>query len=454
MLLKQFVPSEFCLSCCGCCRFAEKKTVWAPSRYNLTKFRDCYICSRLNLNSNRCGVYAVRPLDCQLYPFLLVRRSGKLHIGLHKSCRFIDERRPKGEEISGYSEYLKRELGGRSFAAALKRNPRIAADYRENVEILAGLNGLSENVFAPKLKRLTLKDGPLVERYLSRYGNGRMSAYSFPGIFVWSVSFRVLWAMIAGSFCIFYQDRIGMFMVLPPLGEADRDVVFRCFELMSFYNKDSDVGRIENVTEEDSGFYSALGLKVKIKDEEYLCSRESLVSLKGNTFRHKRASCNQFFKRYEAEFTEYTPRMRSGCLKLYKSWAEARRGNGDVIYRQMLDDSGVSFGLALKHYARLGMHGYVVKVKGEIKGCSFGYPLGKDTFCILFEVCDLSFKGMPQFIFREFCRKLSGYKHINIMGSSGLENLRGVKLSYRPPEAIGVYNVYPEFCSPAAAGRH
>ena len=135
--------------------------------------------------------------------------------------------------------------------------------------------------------------------------------------------------------------------------------------------------------------------------------------------------------------------MLKDCSELYQLWMSQRKeGNRDAIYRQMLEDSGVSFNTALRYATKISLSGYVVKVKGAIKACSLGYSLNKETFCILFEVCDLGLKGIAQFIFREFCRRLSGYKYINIMGSSDLENLKAVKLSYRPVKEIRVYNIY------------
>jgi len=53
-------------------------------------------------------------------------------------------------------------------------------------------------------------------------------------------------------------------------------------------------------------------------------------------------------------------------------------------------------------------------------------------FCVLLEVCDLKFKGISEFIFREFSKEMTQYKHINCMDDSGLENLRISKLSYHP----------------------
>jgi hypothetical protein len=98
----------------------------------------------------------------------------------------------------------------------------------------------------------------------------------------------------------------------------------------------------------------------------------------------------------------------------------------------MLLDTGISLEILLKDYPKLNIIGRIVKIGGRIKAFTFGFALNKDTFCILYEITDLSVKGLAQFIFRQFCRQMEGYKYINIMDDSGLENLRKVKLSYRP----------------------
>ena len=67
-----------------------------------------------------------------------------------------------------------------------------------------------------------------------------------------------------------------------------------------------------------------------------------------------------------------------------------------------------------------------------MRAYTFGFEITKDMFCVLLEVCDLKFKGISEFIFREFSREMNQYKYINAMDDSGLENLRISKLSYHP----------------------
>jgi hypothetical protein len=90
----------------------------------------------------------------------------------------------------------------------------------------------------------------------------------------------------------------------------------------------------------------------------------------------------------------------------------------------------------LDGYPDLEVTGLLVKVENKIKAFTFGYKVSEETFCVLFEITDLSLKGISQFIFKEFCETLQGYTYINIMDDSGLENLKRVKLSYHPVKVV------------------
>ena len=62
---------------------------------------------------------------------------------------------------------------------------------------------------------------------------------------------------------------------------------------------------------------------------------------------------------------------------------------------------------------------------------------------ILFEIADLNIKGLPVFIFREFCKdkEIQGYSFINCMDDFGLDNIRATKLSFRPFKVLPTYAV-------------
>jgi len=227
----------------------------------------------------------------------------------------------------------------------------------------------------------------------------------------------------------------------PPLcREVSQEVIEKVFEILDGLNKNKSMSRIENIQAGDLPFYQKSGYECQDKYSDYLCLRESLAGLKGNKFKTKRACCNYFVKNYKFEYASFSLKHKDDCLGLYDCWMEERGSkNNEHIYLGMLKDSRVCLEKLLDNYPKLDFVGRVVKVDGEIKAFTFGYKLSRSVFCILYEIADLSQKGLAQFIFREFCRELKDYKYINIMDDSGLENLKQVKLSYHPSRLAPAY---------------
>ncbi|HLD83183.1 MAG TPA: phosphatidylglycerol lysyltransferase domain-containing protein, partial [Candidatus Omnitrophota bacterium] len=270
-----------------------------------------------------------------------------------------------------------------------------------------------------------------------------LSVYAFENIYPWKGLFEIYWQMLDGCLCVFFKDRLGSFLYLPPLGGAIKpQAIAEAFKIMHSLNKNREISRIENVEEGQLLFYRALGCECKAKFSDYLYKREPLANLRGNKLKHKRASLNYFLKHYKFQYLPFSLRYRDDCLRLYEHWSKERKcSNQDSVYKAMLEDNKSSLETMLKDYRRLGYIGRLVKIGGSIKAFSFGFKLNNDTFCIAYEITDLSIKGLAQFIFREFCRELKEYKYINIMDDSGLENLKKVKLSYQPHRLILSYIV-------------
>ncbi len=288
-----------------------------------------------------------------------------------------------------------------------------------------------------KLNKLTLKDKKIFDAFLSQRPH-ELSCYCFQNIYIWGKLYDIFWAKINGALCIFFKDNIGCFMYLEPLGEnITPETIVEVFKIMDSFNNNPEVSRIENIEDKQFYFYQDLGLKLAPKPGEYLCKREDLGQLKGNVFKPKRASYNYFVKHYKYEYLAYQPKYKKDCLKLYKRWMKERKiNNQDKVYRGMLLDGLKCLEITLSNYAKLGFVGRIVKVKEKLAAFTFGFKLSQETFCVSNEVADLGYKGIAQFIFREFCVELKDYKYINIMDDSGLENLKRVKLSYHPLRTV------------------
>lgn len=162
-MIKQFVPQEFCLNCQGCCRFAEENSVWLPCLLDEeiqdlldrkipqaaisqdrkiqpvpNSHHDGFICAFLDSANNKCKIYDFRPLECQLYPFLISMRSGKILLTVDPNCPYV-QKNLKTEEFKEYTDYLAAFLNAPAQLRRLKDNPQLLQAY-EDVLSLAELN--------------------------------------------------------------------------------------------------------------------------------------------------------------------------------------------------------------------------------------------------------------------------------------------------------------------------
>lgn len=299
-----------------------------------------------------------------------------------------------------------------------------------------------------RLQPLTLNDKPIFDAYADRTCT-RLSNYAFTPIYVWREHFQFYWTLLTDYLCIFAKQGDDYFMpILPmPYKTGNRDylnVIREVYQFMLAANRNPHIARIENVPQEMLTFFDKNRFRGTLKETEYLYETATLSALSGNRFKSKRNAYNAFIKQYpSATFSSYHTADSGACLALYDAWHTARTAKcEDEVYRAMLEDSQSAHRIAIAHAEALGLLGRVVRIDGEMKGYTFGYPLNADTFCVLFEITDLSIKGLAQFIYREFCKELTGsYKWINAMDDSGLENLKRVKRSYHPCQLISSYNI-------------
>ena len=293
-----------------------------------------------------------------------------------------------------------------------------------------------------KLNGLCIKDRLLFQRYLGLKAH-ELSVYAFEDIYIWRSLFDIQWALVNKSLCIFFRDNIGAFLYLSPLSlKHDPAALQEAFHILDGVNKNADISRIENAEEGELGFYRREGFDCRLKSHDYLCSRADLAALSGNRFKSKRASSNYFVKNYRHEYFDFSLKHKDACCELFDAWALERRSKSqDDVYSWCLSDTRMALEELLGAYKKLKVLGRLVAVDKKIKAFTFGYELNKDTFCILYEVADLSVKGIAQFVFAEFCRELKKYRYINVMDDSGLANLKAVKLSYKPARLVPAYIV-------------
>ncbi|HNX80959.1 MAG TPA: YkgJ family cysteine cluster protein [Candidatus Omnitrophota bacterium] len=158
--IKQFVPSEFCLKCQGCCRFAEDNSVWLPCLLDeeiqdlldkdipavtITLDRkivpkpnhggDGFVCAFLGESDNACKIYAMRPFECQLYPFLITLRGKKVILTVDLNCPYIEKNVNTGN-FKEYVRYLEGFLNAPAQVELLRNNPHIIQAYQDVLDIV------------------------------------------------------------------------------------------------------------------------------------------------------------------------------------------------------------------------------------------------------------------------------------------------------------------------------
>jgi hypothetical protein len=224
-----------------------------------------------------------------------------------------------------------------------------------------------------------------------------------------------------------------------PLGRFDRETVRACFEIMERYNHNADISRIENIEKEDLSFFEKNGFKTRVKNQEYIVRSCDIALLKGERFKHKRSLYNYFVKHYHAYLRNYEAKDKAAVEALADAWGAARcQKNTEVIYRAMIDDSRRVLSGLLHEYKKLNFNMQVVVCVDKIIGFTSGFALSPELFCVNFEIADLSYKGLAQFVFTEFAKTLE-YPSINMMDDSEIENLKKTKLSYRPQKMVSSY---------------
>lgn len=159
-MIKQFVPQDFCLKCQGCCRFKEENSVWSPCLLD-EEIQDLldkptipaalisidrriqpicnpsgadFICPFLEISNNQCKIYNRRPLECQLYPFLINLRKSKVLLTVDLNCPYVYEKinTPQAKE---YIAYLTDYLNSKALREVFKDNPHLIQAYDEVREV-------------------------------------------------------------------------------------------------------------------------------------------------------------------------------------------------------------------------------------------------------------------------------------------------------------------------------
>lgn len=286
---------------------------------------------------------------------------------------------------------------------------------------------------------------------LSEVPTAHLSDYSFANNLIWLTLSSGFWQVIEDCFCLFMLSGNGLGMMLPPLGaaEAQQRAIEACAGLMDEFNAEGSGVAIEYVYPDLLKLFEAgpeaetvrLGervFSVVPGRSDYIYETQALIELKGHPYRNKRNEINQFRVTYpDHEIMPFRPSHREAALGLLDGWMQHRLRTPptDSPMAQMVsyieyEHKAIQRSIAL--YDELDLVGLSLFVGGRMAGFTFGERIGPDVASVLIEKTDFAVPGAAQYIFREFAKVLADCTWLNVGDDLGIENLKRVKMSYRP----------------------
>lgn len=309
-----------------------------------------------------------------------------------------------------------------------------------------------------RLYPFTIETKALFERYQQSL-QIPISDYTFSNNIIWLSRMSAFYQIIEECFCLFSLNGNCLTMLLPPLGDSSRQAraLEACFEIMDSHNPSPYFSVVEYVYKD---FLQILDVELNAPTDagageesivesarspwlveralpDYVYCTEDLIQLKGNPYKTKRGEINQFRRAYPDHRLEVLgPQHWEGIRALVETWLKNRlkylagEAIGDFFYTVEMERKAIE--RAIKHYDQLDLQGLCLFIGDRLEGFTMGERITSNVASILVEKTNFAILGSAQFLFHEFAKVYDDCVYINVGDDLGLENLRKVKMSYRP----------------------
>ena len=266
-----------------------------------------------------------------------------------------------------------------------------------------------------------------------------LSDYTFANNLIWLSQKSGFYQIIEDCFCLFSLNGHCLTMLLPPLGapERQRDALAACFEIMDRYNPSPYLSLVEFVYRDFAQVLDPERWLIERSLPDYIYLTEDLIELKGNAYKTKRSEINQFRRTYPNHHMECLgPQHWDGIRALIDTWLRNRLKylSADAIadFFYTVEQERQAIERAFEHYETLRLSGLCLIIDGKLEGFTFGDRITRDVGNVLVEKTNFAIPGSAQYLFREYAKTFADCTYINVGDDLGLENLRRVKMSYRP----------------------
>ena len=106
----------------------------AASKAQLVQCGHGWACSFFNPEDHTCQIYEARPLDCSMYPAVIMHSADhqKVLIGADTKCPAL--RRPEvAAKLSNYLDSIQRYLESTTLSSLIRQYPQFISEFQEEV---------------------------------------------------------------------------------------------------------------------------------------------------------------------------------------------------------------------------------------------------------------------------------------------------------------------------------
>jgi Fe-S-cluster containining protein len=486
--IPQIIPKGRCLTCDVCCRFPEADSPMRPfftaaeidaaiaRGVPAVQFPDRaggrvvlvphptgegYMCPAFEAATHRCAIYDDRPLDCRLYPFVVVRppEGEQPLLGWDRLCPYLSEESDPMLPMMTAPAVV-RALSPAGRPSVLAREPDFAGPFQSSVWMLEPLPPLpihrtdEPSTVTPDALLIPAGDDPdeieRLRRFLADVVEPPLSVRHPAVLLMWRPLISFFLTELDGGTALVARQAATWFAPVPPRPREGPDradtLASTCRQLLALLNRlnaNPASSRIERIGKRQQQALHGSGLVCRPEAEEYLYDRQALAELRGDRYKSQRWNCNQAARRFRPRYEPYRSVDLPACLRLYALWRrlKERRAPADDYAAALMADSFYAHWQALAHADDWGLAARVVRVEGEIRAYTIGAPLDSQTMLVMHEIADPGCPGLGPWLFREWCREWEPYELVNVMDDSDLPSLRMTKTRYRSTQQVLWFHV-------------
>ncbi|MDO4394236.1 MAG: phosphatidylglycerol lysyltransferase domain-containing protein [Bacillota bacterium] len=171
---------------------------------------------------------------------------------------------------------------------------------------------------------------------------------------------------------------------------------------------------------------------------DYIYETKKLMTFGGRALHSKKNHLNYFRKTYEYECVDLRPEMTDNIMEFIRRFNAAKDiPESEMKFLRMEEEAMED---VFRNIDELGCVGCAVLIDGSIEAIALGGLLGQDTVVEHIEKANTAFRGLYQQVLSEFCSRVKDrVEFINREEDMDLDNLREMKLSYKPVKLLKKY---------------